>query len=165
MNKITTTTIRQEQTADHKAVFSLIEQAFSTEELSDHQEQFLVDRLRQSPNFVPELSMVAEVDNTIVGYILLTPITIDNGEQTFSSLALAPVCVSPDCQGMGIGGQLIRQAHQQAKALNYASVVLLGHADYYPKFGYRQADYYGITLPFDVPKENCMAVELTENSL
>lgn len=165
MNQALSITIRQAQTADYQAVFALIKQAFATEAFSDHQEQLLVERLRQSPCFIPELSLVAEADHTIVGYILLTPITIDNGEQTFASLALAPMCVLPAYQGMGIGGRLIRWAHQQAKALHYASVILLGHADYYPQFGYRQAHHYEIQLPFDAPKANCMAIELTANSL
>ena len=55
--------------------------------------------------------------------------------------------------------------HKRAKELGYKSVVLLGHEKYYPRFGYSQADRFGIELPFDVPKENCMAIELTKNGL
>lgn len=60
---------------------------------------------------------------------------------------------------------LIQEAHKKAKELGHHSIVLLGHEQYYPNFGYKQADSFGIELPFDVPKEYCMAIELTENAL
>ena len=158
-------TIRQETPQDYEAVFCLIERAFKDTEFSDHREQFLVQRLRKSNAFVPELSIVAEVDNKIVGHILLTRIEIRNGETSFESLALAPVSVLRDYQGIGIGGKLIIESHRVAKKLGYRSIVVLGHASYYPKFGYKRADFYGIRLPFDVPGENCMVIELTDNAL
>ena len=157
--------IRQEKKTDFKAVFDLIEKAFKTEKFSDHREQFLVERLRKSNSFIPELSMVAEIENKIVGHILLTKLKIKNDQTEFDSLALAPVSVLPEYQGNGIGGTLIEQAHQTAKELGYQSIVLLGHEKYYPRFGYEQADKYGIELPFDVPKENCMVIELTKKGL
>ena len=73
--------------------------------------------------------------------------------------------VLPEFQGNGIGRMLIEKAHQKAKELGYKSIVLLGHENYYPRFGYRQTDKYGIKLPFEVPKENCMVVELVKNGL
>jgi|SRR5690606_6480692 len=157
--------IRQEKPADFKTVFRIIENAFKLIQFSDHKEQFLVERLRKSRAFIPELSMVAELDNRIVGHILLTKLKIKNGQREFDSLALAPVSVLPKYQGKGIGGILIKEAHKKARELGYQSVVLLGHEKYYPKFGYKRADMFGIELPFDVPKENCMAIELTENGL
>lgn len=158
--------IRKEEIKDYDDVFKLIENAFKDEEFSDHQEQFLVERLRKSTSFIPELSLVAEMDNQIVGYILLTKIKIINVnfEETIS-LALAPVAVLKKYQGKGIGGQLIVKAHKIAKDLNFNSVILLGHEKYYPKFGYEMSNKYGIKLPFDVPDENCMLIELTENAL
>lgn len=158
--------IRKEEIKDYDDVFKLIENAFKDEEFSDHQEQFLVERLRKSKSFIPELSLVAEMDNQIVGYILLTKIKIINVnfEETIS-LALAPVAVLKKYQGKGIGGKLIVKAHKIAKDLNFNSVILLGHENYYPKFGYEMSNKYGIKLPFDVPDENCMLIELTENAL
>lgn len=158
--------IRKEEIKDYDDVFKLIENAFKDEEFSDHQEQFLVERLRKSESFIPELSLVAEIDNQIVGYILLTKIKIINVnfEETIS-LALAPVAVLKKYQGKGIGGKLIVKAHKIAKDLNFNSVILLGHENYYPKFGYEMSNKYGIKLPFDVPDENCMLIELTENAL
>ena len=125
----------------------------------------MVERLRNSKAFIPELSLVAELAGQIVGYILLTKIEIKNEQQVFKSLALAPVSVLPEFQNKGIGGTLILKAHEIAKSLGYESVILLGHQDYYPKFGYVQTSQFGITLPFIVPTENCMAIELESNAL
>ena len=158
--------IRAEQVADREAVFKLIEKAFENETHSDHQEQFLVERLRTSAAFVPELSLVAELDGVVIGYILLTKIRIVNEQGSSTpSLAMAPVAVLPAHQGKGIGGKLITYAHQQALALGFGSVVVLGHKDYYPRFGYRLAREYNISLPFEVPDVNCMAIELVEGAL
>lgn len=157
--------IRQEQIQDYEKVFEVIEAAFKNVEYSDQSEPFLVNRLRQSDAFTPELSLVAIVDGEIAGHILLTKITIKNIDENYPSLALAPVSVLPELQGQGIGSQLIKAAHQKAKALGHQSIILLGHKDYYPKFGYRQTADFDIKLPFDVPKENCMAIELVENAL
>ncbi|MGX1752515.1 GNAT family N-acetyltransferase [Sphingobacterium sp. NPDC055346] len=158
--------IRQEEKKDYKEVFKLIENAFKGEKFTDHKEQFLDERLRKSESFIPELSLVAEIDEQIVGYILLTKIKIiDNNSKVTSSLALAPVAVLKNFQGMGIGAGLIKKAHEVAKKLNYGSIILLGHEKYYPKFGYKMMKNYGIKLPFDVPDKNCMLIELTDNAL
>lgn len=157
--------IRKETPEDFPKVFSLIQLAFNDEVFSDHQEHFLVERLRNSEAFEPELSLVAEINQEIVGYILLTKIKIKNDQHTISSLAMAPVAVLPQYQGKGIGSQLIINAHHRAKQLGYTAVVVLGHDKYYPKFGYQLAENFGIKLPFEVPKENCMLIELIPNSL
>lgn len=157
--------IRQEQPGDHKDVFNLIEEAFHDMEVSDHQEQFLVERLRKSNAFVPEVSLVAEIDEQIVGYILLTKVLIRNEDQEQISLTMAPVAVRPDFQRCGIGSALIRKSHELAKKLQFSSVTVLGHADYYPKFGYVEAHLFGIKFPFDVPPQNCMVIELFEGAL
>ncbi|PIF33480.1 putative N-acetyltransferase YhbS [Flavobacterium sp. 9] len=157
--------LRQENEKDYKSIFQLIEKAFENEEYSDHKEQFLVERLRKSDAFIPELSIVAEVENEIVGHILLTKLEIKNDTKSFGSLALAPVSVLPEFQGKGIGSKLILYSHKVAKELGYKSIILLGHQDYYPRFGYELTNKYGIEMPFDVPAENCMVIALNENGL
>ncbi len=157
--------MRQERKEDHQKVLIIVEDAFRNEEYSEPTEQILVDRLRKSRAFIPELSLVAEVDHKLVGHIILSKIKINNKVNSFDSLALAPVSVHPSFQKRGIGGLLIRESHRIAKDLGYKSIVLLGHEKYYPKFGYQLAKKYGISLPFDVPDENCMAIELVENGL
>lgn len=158
--------IRQEDCKDYEAVFKLVEDAFRDEPYTDHQEQFLVERLRKAESFVPELSLVAEIDHQIVGYILLTKIKIVSDRHVETpALALAPVAVLKEHRGKGIGGRLIQEAHLRAKSLNFNAIVLLGHPSYYPKFGYQPIAKYGIRLPFDAPEENCMLIELKDNAL
>lgn len=158
--------IRKEKEEDFNLVFELVKDAFENVEFSDHKEQYLVERLRNSDAFIPDLSIVAEINNHIVGYILLTKIgIIDASDKRHTSLAMAPVAVLQEFQGKGIGSKLIRYAHEKASELGFGSIVLLGHENYYPKFGYRLTKDFGINLPFDVPEENCMAIELAENAL
>lgn len=156
---------RQETPQDYKAVEKVIIAAFQNMEESDQSEHRLVNRLRNSEAFIPALSIVATFKNEIVGHILLTKIKITNGTSAVESLALAPVSVKPDYQNKGIGGPLIREAHHVAKKIGFQSVILLGHEKYYPRFGYLKANDFGISLPFEVPEENCMAIELIKNSL
>lgn len=159
-------TIRKEEEKDHQQVFQLTEEAFREMEHSDHQEQFLVEKLRQSEAFIPELSLVAEnEDGRIAGHILFTKLKIVNGTESFESLALAPVSVKPEFQNQGLGGKLIAEGHRIAEELGYQSVILIGHENYYPRFGYKKTSNFGISFPFDIPEENGMAVELVKDGL
>ena len=158
--------IRKENSFDHNWVDELTEKAFETLEISDHNEGKLVDKLRKAPTFIEELSLVAELDGQVVGHILFTPIIIDNGQQKFQSLVLAPVSVLPEFQKMGIGGELIRAGHQKAKELGFQSAILLGHTEYYPRFGYKPASTWGIKTHIPLPSDDVfMAVEITEDGL
>lgn len=158
-------TIRQETCNDYQKVVKVVKHAFKNVAISDSQEHLLVKRLRNSDTFIPELSIVAEYKNEIIGHILLTKIKIVNNSNTFESLALAPVSVLPKFQKQGVGGKLIEEAHKKAKKLGFKSIVLLGHENYYPKFGYELTSKYNIEIPFNAPEENCMVIELTKNGL
>ena len=150
--------IRQENKNDYEEVYNVIKTAFETAEHSDGNEQDLVVALRKSDNFIPELSLVAVMDNKIVGYILFTKIKIGKQEE----LALAPIGVLPEYQKQGIGRTLIQEGNKKAKELGYHYSVVLGSDKYYPKFGYVSAKEYGIVAPFDVPDENFMAIKLND---
>lgn len=158
-------TIRQEQVSEHPIIFQLIEKAFRDEMYSDKREQFLVERLRNTEGFIPDLSLVAEVEGRIAAYILLTAIKIINKHEVIPALALAPVAVLPVFQGKGLGAALIEKAHGIARDLGYQSVIVLGHEKYYPKFGYRPLHHFNLSLPFEAPPENCMAIELVPGAL
>lgn len=153
--------IRQENKLDYEQVYEIVRMAFENEIFSDKDEHNLVERLRKSDAFVAELSLVAEIDEKLVGHILFTEINIDNN----IALALAPVSVSPDYQGRGIGAKLIKRGHELASELGYRAIVLLGHESYYPRFGYVKASLYHIKAPFDVPDENFMVLDLLGNGL
>jgi predicted N-acetyltransferase YhbS len=160
--------IRQEQVEDYEWTEKVVNSTFANAEHSDRKEHLLVSRLRKSNGFIPKLSIVAkdEVTNKILGHILLSRIKISKENNEFvESVALAPVSVLPEYQNKGIGGQLITEALREAKELGYNSIVVLGHPEYYPKFGFKKASLWGIKAPFEVPDEVFMAIELTENAL
>lgn len=158
-------TIKQETSSDYRVVESLIKSAFEHAEYTDHDEHNLVARLRRSDAFIPELSLLAVLENDIVGHILFTKIMIHNGKEKYPSLALAPVAVLPNYQREGIGSKLILEGINRAKSFGFESVIVLGHADYYPRFGFVPASKYKISAPFEVPNEAFMALELKSQAL
>ncbi len=145
---------------DYDAVYSVVKEAFFHAEHSDGNEQDLVAALRKNDAFVPECSLVAEIDGRVVGYILFTEVVI--GDST--ALALAPLAVLPAYQRQRIGSALIREGHRIAAEKGYPYAVVLGSERYYPRFGYLPAARFGIRAPFDVPSENFMAIPLRENA-
>lgn len=157
--------VRQETNQDYTETKAVVEEAFRNEEHTDHTEHFLVEKLRKNEAFIPELSLVAEEHNKIVGHVLATKINIQRETTQFESLALAPVSVLPDYQNKGIGSKLILEVLSKARELGYESVIVLGHDQYYPRFGFKPASVFGIEAPFEVPDEAFMALELNEGSL
>ena len=126
----------------------------------------LVDNLRQLPEFDPRLSLVAELDGQIIGHALFSPIYIQgkDGEE-YPCLSLGPIAVIPEFQKQGIGGRLIELGHRAALELDYTAVLLLGHPGYYPRFGYRSADKWAITNPWNINGDPWMAIELVQGAL
>ena len=157
--------IRQESPADYHTVHQLIKDAFQSVPQSNQTEHDIVARLRNSPAFVNGLSLVAELDGVVIAHILLSKVLIKNEDSEFECLSLAPVSVTPKFQKQGVGSQLIKHAHREAKDLGYTAVVLVGHASYYPRFGYVPSIEHNITFPFDSPAVNCMVKELVPNAL
>lgn len=157
--------IRKENVKDNNEIYSLVKKAFESAEHSNGDEQNLVNRLRNSENYIPELSLVALVDGIIVGHIMFTKIFITNEDRKYESLALAPLSVLPKYQSKGIGSRLINEGLKIAKDLGYNSVVVIGIEQYYPRFGFEEASNFGIKVPFEVPSENFMVIELVKNSL
>ena len=160
-----TIVIREEVREDHTRVFQLVKEAFIDQEHSDHKEQYLVERLRRSDSFIPELSLVAIIDFKIVGYVLLTKAAIKNQKRLHTTLVLAPVAVDKAFQNRGVGARLISVAHKKASLIGFRSIVIIGHEHYYPKFGYQKASKFGIHFPFDVPDENGFVIELKKGEL
>ena len=148
--------IRKENESDYKKIYDVVKAAFESADHADGNEQDLVSKLRAGNAFLPELSLVAEVEGTIVGHIMFTKAWV--GETMI--LALAPLSVNPDYQHRGIGSALIQEGHRIAVDMGIPYSVVLGSEMYYPRFGYVPAHRYGIKAPFDVPEEKFMACKL-----
>lgn len=156
-----TMNIRKEVPQDYLEVYDLVKAAFEHMAEASGDEQDIVNRLRKSDAFVPELSLVAEMDGRVVGHIMFTKMKIGSHE----ALTLAPVSVLPQFHGQGIGSALILEGHRIARDMGFKSIVVIGHAYYYPRFGYKKAHLYGLTAPFEVPPDAFMVIELVDEGL
>ena len=137
--------IREEVAADKAAVYRINQEAFGRREEAD-----LVDSVRATAKSF--LSLVAVMDDTPVGHILFTPVDVSTGSDSNSAMGLGPVAVLPDHQRMGIGSRLIDAGLERCRQNGCAVVFVMGHQDYYPRFGFQPAadwDLHYKTHDFD----------------
>jgi putative acetyltransferase len=151
--------IRSEQYGDIAAIREVNTLAFKREN-----EANLVEAIRASEFFVPELSLVA-VTNEVIGHILFSIISIETSNRSVSTLGLAPMAVKPEFQNQGVGSALVREGLRKCEELDFEHVVVLGHPHFYPKFGFQPAKMKGIESPFRVPDEVFMVYEIKSGSL
>ena len=149
--------IRSQTDADDSAVWQVNEAAFPTPV-----EAGLVERLRAEAD--PVVSLVAEDDDGLVGHILFSPVSL-SADADFPAMGLAPMAVLPNRQRQGIGAALIREGLDACRKLGCRAVFVLGHPDYYPRFGFVAASRFGIECRFEVPDEAFMALELEPDAL
>ena len=124
--------IRDEVASDVPAIGAVTLAAFEPLEISSHTEQFIVEALRAANALT--ISLVAELDGNLVGHIAFSPVTISDG--TTGWYGLGPVSVLPAHQRQGIGEALIREGLSRLQAMHAAGCCLVGHPDYYPRFGF-----------------------------
>lgn len=151
-------TIRPETPEEISAIYQVNQLAFDREN-----EARLVDNLRS--NGVVTLSLVAQMDDRIVGHILFSPVTIINGDLQWNAVALGPMAVLPGFHNQGIGSVLIRTALPKLKSAGHDVVIVLGHPEYYPRFGFKPSNPFGIQWEVNVPEEVFMVLVLHENAL
>jgi len=151
-------TIRTESTKDNESVRRVNELAFEQPNEAD-----LVDALRA--NARPFISLVAVVDEQVVGHIFFSPVSIESENGVFTAMGLAPMAVLPEYQNQGIGSQLVREGLKACQRLGHDIVVVLGHANYYPRFGFTPASLKGLRSEYDVPDEVFMVTELVAGAL
>ena len=151
--------VRQEKKKDYEEIYEVNKLAFGQEN-----ESRLVERIRKGDSFIPELSLVAEASGRVVGHILFSEIKI-SGSSIFKTLILAPIAVIPELQRQGIGTELMKRGMKLASELGYDSIIVVGHKEYYPRFGFKKASSWNIKFPFEVPDEAFMAIELVGDAL
>src|SRR5262245_55904708 len=137
--------IRDEQSGDVDAVREVNRQAFDQE-----QEGRIVDALRTRGAAI--LSLVAIADDVVVGHIMFSPLTVGS----VLGAALGPMAVLPAYQRQGIGGQLVTRGVERLRDAGCPFIVVIGHPEFYPRFGFRPAGAQGLTCEWDVPAEAFM---------
>jgi putative acetyltransferase len=146
--------IRKEQRGDEEQVWLVNKDAFGRPMEGD-----IVNTLRRTcPDGV---SFVAEREGNVVGHILFTPAVIESQGKEIWGMGLAPMAVLPDFQRQGIGSKLVQAGLEEMRKLRQPFVIVLGHPDYYPRFGFLRASRYGITSQYPgVPDEAFMILVL-----
>ena len=155
---MSSTVIRAENSSDFDAIYRVTELAFGQPNEAD-----LVNALRA--NASPYISLVAVVDEQVVGHIFFSPVTIETDDGVFAAMGLAPMAVLPEYQNRGIGSQLVREGLRECQRLGQDVVVVLGHPEFYPRFGFAPASLKGLRSEYDVRDEVFMSLELKEGSL
>jgi len=150
--------IRVEKNSDRKKIWQLNVEAFGA-----NAEANLVDALRISG--IDYISLIAEEGGNIVGHILFTPVELTNNQSELKIMGLAPMAVAKYHRQQGIGSQLIKIGLERCVTQGYDAVVVLGHPDYYPKFGFTPSEKYGIKSEYDVPDDVFMILELKKGAL
>jgi putative acetyltransferase len=123
----------------------------------------LVDALRDRGTAT--LSLVAVLQDRVVGHILFSPVTIESGGEVTASLGLGPMAVLPSNQRQGIGCLLVRTGIEDCRRAGHGAVVVLGHPEYYPRFGFVPASRLGLAWEHPAPDEAFMALELRDGAV
>jgi putative acetyltransferase len=151
-------TIRDEKAEDHGAVRRINELAFGGPD-----EAALVDRLRRAAH--PYISLVAVIGEQVVGHIFFSPVSIESEDSSFTAMGLAPMAVLPEFQNRGVGSRLVREGLNRCELIGHDVVVVLGHPEYYPRFGFAPASLKGLRSEYDVRDEVFMVTELKQGAL
>ena len=152
--------IRAERKEDIEDIHLVNRLAFGQED-----EAVLVERIRESSGFIPELSLVAVKDSQVIGHILFSQIQVETDAENVTVLSLAPMAVLPEFQNAGIGSQLVKAGLKKCQELDYTIIVVIGHPEYYPRFGFIPARKKGLIPPFSVPNEAFLVCELVPDAL
>jgi len=157
MSRVSTVTIRRERVDDVASIRHVIEHAFDTTA-----EANLVERLRAGDKAV--VSLAAERAGQVVGHILFSPVSVTHAPQTFRAVGLAPLSVLPEFQQTGIGSALVRDGLAACQEAGCDAVVVLGHVDYYRRFGFSRASDVGLDNEYGAT-DAFMVMELRSGAL
>lgn len=151
-------TVREEQLADRPGIRAVLLSAFGGSMEAD-----LVDRLRK--HCAERVSLVAVTNDVLVGYLLFTPAEIQTSRGTIKGWALGPMAVLPEYQRRGIGSQLLRRGVEALCERKALFIVVLGHPEYYPRFGFEAASRWHLRAEWDVPDDAFMILALEPDLL
>lgn len=157
--------IRSETETDFDAVHALVREAFATLSQAVGDEEDFVIAMRRHKGYIPELALVAERNDEIVGYVMLTETIIKGAGGGPPVLLLAPLCVTPKRRSRGIGAALMHEAFHRGVGLGYDAVFLAGNPRYYRRFGFHAVHSFGIGHGMPVPDKYIMARELVPGAL
>jgi putative acetyltransferase len=151
--------IREENKNDYDAIKNVNDKAFH-----QPQEGNIIDKIRNTNTKM--LSLVAEIDNKIVGHIFFSSTEIEGYPEIKDGMGLAPMSVIPEYQKQGIGKMLIDEGISILKKLSVPYIIVLGHEHYYPKFGFEKASKYSLKSQWDeVPDEAFMVMILDKERM
>jgi putative acetyltransferase len=151
--------IRQEKPGDIDDIHALNELAFG-----QPQEANIIDKLRINCDNL--LSLVAIENEKIVGHILFSPVTIEGQHGVIRGMGLAPMAVLPEMQRKGIGTQLVKSGVENLREMQCPFVIVLGHPEYYPCFGFERASLYGIKCQWEsIPDDAFMILWLDKSKM
>ena len=148
--------IRREETRDTAAIDEVNRAAFETPS-----EANLVRALREQAT--PVVSLVAADGDSVVGHIMFSPVTLSSHPDA-RIMGLAPMAVAPSRQRQGIGSALVRAGLEECRRLGFIAVVLVGHAEFYPRFGFVPGSRFALGCEYDVPDDVFMALRLDEGT-
>ncbi len=152
--------VRAEVADDFRAIDVVNLSAFEGEA-----EAHLVGELRKSDGFIPDLSLVAELNGRIVGHVVLSRVKLKTPGGSSEILALGPMSVVPSQSHRGIGSELIEAAVARAKPLCYSAIVVAGYPEYYRRFGFKPARDWGLSCNLSIPEDALTAMELEDGAL
>lgn len=147
--------IRPETAADVDSIRQVHRLAFGGDD-----ERRIVDRLRETAH--PIISLVAD-DGGVVGHIMFSPLTLGQGNARLL-MGLGPVGVTPARQRQAIGSALVLTGLEECRRIGVVGSVVVGHPEYYQRFGYTRASAFGLTCQFEVPDDVFMALELVKGA-
>lgn len=157
--------IRGIKNEDLREVECVARNAFWNLNMPGCDEHYTIHRLWNTDVCVPKLSMLAESEGKIIGAILYAKAIIKTSNAQFDTLTFGPLCVEPDFQKKGVGKQLLNKSMEKARTLGYGSILICGVPTYYPKYGFKTADKFGITMPDGTNFDAFMGIELIKGSL
>jgi predicted N-acetyltransferase YhbS len=158
--------IRKANKSEHYRTEYITREAFWNIYKPGCDEHLVLNKLRNSGSYIPELDLIAIYKQELVGHILSTKAkVIDMLDKEHQILCVGPLTVLPGFQGKGIGSQLISASVRQAKELGYPGMILYGNPAYYHRFGFVNAQKYGISTKDNQNFDPFMALEINKNSL